>query len=921
MTSKALFSFTLLALAAASTACARLDPIDENVCGNRVVEPENGEDCDGTDNCGLPGSGEGACLFACSRDVDAPVACPAGFGCGLDGVCRQPTGRLEVVAEVGASALVLQAADLDGDGRDDLFRTGSDATVSQFFDADFRVTTSTTISRAPGDVAPLLAELTFDDEGAGDGRVDVGLAVELGENASGLSIYRSQADRSFAPTAYATLALNGTYAFGVAVRAFPPFNQDQVLTFVATAGTGMLVGIRNDNPAPSIIKTGTTPVNPESLTGAATGNLVTGLDSPCDELIWTAARVGGADRKIFLYEPCKSPSGPPSAEWSDADGAIQAIDTPSPLFDYKGFAALGELPNYYTNVFVTDVDDDGLDDIVAVLLDGDGIEKPVFYLPNDGDGDWSNNGPWIQMTDVALNRGVDDAGVKVVLASCDDYSDDPPDPGELVSLGIPLAIRDLNRDGVVDFVTDDSVWISRETFPGSTEVTYDLVGSCLEWGRVVIGDFDRNGEPDIAAARTFDAGIDVVTSAGDGSFTWNVIGTRRAVYFVSAGDYDGDFVTDLSYLELDVEADPGEPTDTLSVAFGRTSGGFDAPVSLGTLRRARGLVTGRFEGGDATSDILVGAQNKKGDLSVALFSGDGARQIVSPFLLQRRLAPPLGFADTTALAAGRFSLDTPQGLAAMTSFGPDLFPIGVLWALHVDDEAELGGDEKSGTLVEFCDACALAPLDLDDDGQHELVVFGTEAARIYTRRSGANAPFEAIGDVDGLSGLVFFSSLFTRPLVRDFDGDGRDDVALLAARIEGSGDEVLTGFEVIVFWNDGSGSLALARTTRVLLGEIESGIPPGVVALELDVDPALELVVGLTRSGFDLAEGELRVFHVVPDQAELSFEEGVLLPTLDESALYGAISMAAGDFNGDGVHDLALSGYDFYTVLRGVPVR
>ena len=82
---------SLLSLAAAG--CADLEPMVAGECGNGVVEPERGEECDSfpEGTCRPPGA-EHECRLDCSE-----TTCPDGYGCGLDGLCRKPSGKFESV--------------------------------------------------------------------------------------------------------------------------------------------------------------------------------------------------------------------------------------------------------------------------------------------------------------------------------------------------------------------------------------------------------------------------------------------------------------------------------------------------------------------------------------------------------------------------------------------------------------------------------------------------------------------------------------------------------------------------------------------------------------------------------------------------------------------------------------------------------
>src|SRR5689334_15139509 len=90
----------LAGLVVAAAACANLEPMAHDVCGNAVIERDAGEDCDthvfeAGVRCAEAGEAH-ACRYVCG----AESVCPTGWGCGNDGVCRESTGRFEVFGEL-----------------------------------------------------------------------------------------------------------------------------------------------------------------------------------------------------------------------------------------------------------------------------------------------------------------------------------------------------------------------------------------------------------------------------------------------------------------------------------------------------------------------------------------------------------------------------------------------------------------------------------------------------------------------------------------------------------------------------------------------------------------------------------------------------------------------------------------------------
>ncbi len=104
--------------------CADLPEGDVNRCGNRVFEPELGEDCDGSAEMFGP---DALCSDACRLVCDPEIACPMRFTCGQDGVCRTDSGAwafVEALGDEGEARGAIELASirsLDGP-LDELFR-------------------------------------------------------------------------------------------------------------------------------------------------------------------------------------------------------------------------------------------------------------------------------------------------------------------------------------------------------------------------------------------------------------------------------------------------------------------------------------------------------------------------------------------------------------------------------------------------------------------------------------------------------------------------------------------------------------------------------------------------------------------------------------------------------------------------------
>src|SRR2546425_4616541 len=145
---------------------------------------------------------------------------------------------------------------------------------------------------------------------------------------------------------------------------------------------------------------------------------------------------------------------------------------------------------------------------------------------------------------------------------------------------------------------------------------------------VAVGDFNRDGRPDLAVANyaaSLPGTVSVLLGNGDGTFQPALIfGTSGAnPEYVAVGDFNGDGVPDLAV------AHSGSTPGTVSVLLGNGDGTFQ-PARLfaagqGSLSVAVGDVNG-----DGRPDLAV-ANYYSNDVSVLLGNGDGTFQAAQSF--------------------------------------------------------------------------------------------------------------------------------------------------------------------------------------------------------------------------------------------------------------------------------------------------
>ena len=653
--------------------CTSFENIGALECGNSVVEPEVGEDCDGQPGC------EG-CRYVCAADAD----CPASFACGIDGICRQHSGNFIAAGDEAGVTLTLLSHDFEGDRVDELVLLGNEQTRVTWHTPELTVSSSTLIARDAADVTPLMVDVT------GDGRSDLVGGVEVA-GGSGISVFALQDDRSLLASAYATLPVTGQAMVGIAADIVPPLHQDELLAFLRVDGDDRLLGMSQSGEVTEFDAGSSLPLDPSTLAGWAVADLIP--STPCED---TAIAHRGA-QQVIVISPCGA-----DFSWSVPVPSYETVTLP-PNVRVRDYSDLGDV---YRALFAEDYEGDGDVDIFVVT----NAATPVYLIENDDGLQPPQPLTMWTMAEVP-EEGHDEA--KVYLDGC---GDDPPSeligPDADVDFGVGalLALADFNHDGRIDVVSDDAFFVSAGVD------AYELVEDCIGWDEVVVGDFDRDGNLDLAASSIKEAGMELAYGAGDGAFTWHAVSTEQPTSFLMTGDFNGDSFVDVAFSE----------PEAVSAWMGGAS-----TVKLGSLQSVTQVTTGRLADNDATDDIIA-LSHANGRVSGAMFAGIGTGQLVAPFVFEQ---------DSNVI-------DIAYGSGGLTTITLDEDDNAALWKATIDEQSALSVDEP----VEIdCENCTLVPFD------GRVIVLN-----------------------DQIEDFCFSSHSFNEAAVADLDRDGADEIIVVA---------------------------------------------------------------------------------------------------------------------------------------------
>jgi len=373
--------------------------------------------------------------------------------------------------------------------------------------------------------------------------------------------------------------------------------------------------------------------------------------------------------------------------------------------------------------------------------------------------------------------------------------------------GGPTRLRaaDLNGDGILDMMStllfDDAVAV----LLGHGDLTFDGPVFFPVAGRpegLDVGDFDGDGSLDCAVACRDDKFVVLLFGDGAGGFPATFTSTRisRTPTDVVMADVDADG-------DLDVAS--ANDNSAGSVSFLRNDGGRTVTLVDNVLLAGAGCtaIAAADYDGDGVTDIAV-ANGDSDDVS--LFRGAGGG-IYDP---ERRLT------------AG----DEPTDVGFTDANGDG--QIDLFSTMRRDDQILIWMFGTGPSIVE-------PPLRHDVDHEPKGAVFGDVTndgiADMVTVNTFANTVSVFLGEPDGsyMDKIAFPAdrALVDNPIaaaLRDFDGDGIEDLALLARGTA----------ELFVFRGDGAGSFVEPGTVLAVGGD-----PTDVACADLDGDGDPDLLV------------------------------------------------------------------------------
>ena len=309
-----------------------------------------------------------------------------------------------------------------------------------------------------------------------------------------------------------------------------------------------------------------------------------------------------------------------------------------------------------------------------------------------------------------------------------------------------VAAGDFNGDGDPDLAVANEFAGSVSVLLGGAGGSFSAATNIATGGfpfAVAVGDFNGDGDPDLAVADGFDGIISVLLGSTGGSFTGPTnfpAGTFPAS--VAVGDFNGDGDPDLAVTD--------QAAGEILVLGGTTGGGFTAPTTVGTAAGPYSVAVGEFNG-DADPDLAV-ADPYSGNVLVLL--GSAGLNFTAP-------ATVASGADPDSVAVGDFNGDGDPDLAVA-----DQSPGEIMVLL-----GSTGGTFTGPTILTTdSGVSAVAVADFNRDGDPDLAVSNFNLSRVSVLLGSTGGSFTAPTN-------FAVGSTQTSVVAADFNGDGKPDLA------------------------------------------------------------------------------------------------------------------------------------------------
>jgi hypothetical protein len=434
-----------------------------------------------------------------------------------------------------------------------------------------------------------------------------------------------------------------------------------------------------------------------------------------------------------------------------------------------------------------------------------------------------------------------------------------------------VAVGDFNGDGNVDMAIVNQAQNTVSVLLGNGDGTFaahvDYATGNMPVA-VAAGDFNGDGKLDLAVVNKLGNSVSILLGNGDGTFKPHADSAAGSTpVAVAAGDFNGDGKLDLAVVN---NTSPGAVSVLLGNGDGTFKLGTNSPVppSYATGNAPVAVAVGDFNR-DGIPDLAV-ANHADNTVSVLLGNGDGTFAAALPTLTAvAGGAPPAGtykVATTYVTARGESMLSAAGSIS--TSAGNDM-------AIQVSSPAAWGN--ATGWNVYFTTAGG----SIFYKQNASPIAIGTSSTQTSAISTTTPAPATA-----GSSPIAL--------AVADFNGDGKPDLAVLDNTNPGA---------VSILPGNGDGTFAAQvqyATTSSSPGAAAVGAAVALAIADFNGDgkPDLAVVNSPPATAGTTSAGSVSIL--------MGKGDGTFQPYVAFAVGETPVAIVAADFSGDGNQDLAV---------------
>jgi len=580
--------------------------------------------------------------------------------------------------------------------------------------------------------------------------------------------------------------------------------------------------------------------------------------------------------------------------------------------------------------------------LTILLGNGDGTFQATSVSPTlaavpiaIASGDFNGDGK----TDLAVASGYSGT-VTIFLGNGDGTFQAVSTSSSVGTEPVSIAVADFNGDGKADVAVVSSNEVSGNYFNtvhillGNGDGTFTAAANQNAGyfgSSIAVGDFNDDGKPDLAVADS--GGVEILLGNGDGTFTASSISVAGADYgSVAVGDFNGDGVPDLAFGSYSASG------NTVAVLLGNGDGTFNAvsPISVASEPQAPAIAVGDFnldgipDVAATSSFTLNGSQEDSvsvfltqlqetatatasgispsqagPDNVVASYPGDGsyAASVSAPTQLYQVQPPPQPTTTTLSVTANGSSVTTVVAGTVVT----------------LKAAVKASGSALNTGLVNFCEATAAYCTDIHLLGSAQLTSAGTAELKLIPGIGSQSYKAVYVGTYnDGTSASsaasLTVTSLAKFPTTTGIAQSGSEGNYTLTATVAGWGSAAApTGTVSFLDTSNsneslGSEALVAGTSARGWVG-FQTPVVPGntpitIATGDFNGDGIPDLVV---------AGVNWPTVAVLLGNGDGTFR--LAAPSVSEEIPNSFV--AVGDFNGDGIPDLAIATGDDEDDLPG----